>query len=278
MIQRSLAAILAAHRIDPERRELYVEGRRDRLLLHWLAEPDIDNNTSIFEIASVYLPNEAIGGERGRLLALARASEAWEAQMAFIADADFDRILGRQIPQNVWLTDKRDMEGYLLREECFRKAMVVGHGIETLSPQGLLREVQKNGRTLGLLRLVSEVDQLRLPFHELRLERYIDVKNQTLSIKIDRLLQTLLQNAGLTIKRRDGILRRFEQLKEEYSSVPDSELIHGKDALRLYEVALEKHGGDPKASSALWATFERAWVEGYPTLGRVCGFLKGVAA
>jgi hypothetical protein len=278
MIQRDLKAILAAHRIDPERRELYVEGKRDRLLLHWLAEPDIDYNTSIIEIANVYLPNETVGGERGRLLALARASQTWEAQMAFLADADFDRILRRRVPRNVWLTDRRDMEGYLLREECFRKAMVIGHGIETWSPQELLLEVQKTGRTLGLLRLVSEVDHLDLPFRKLKLERYVGIKNKTLSIKVDQLLQTLLQNARLTIKRRDGIMQRFEQLKEEYSSMPDSELIHGKDALRLYEIAVEKYGGDSKAANALWVTFERAWVGEYPALGKVCEFLKGGSA
>jgi hypothetical protein len=44
----------------------------------------------------------------------------------FFADADYDRILGMSTPENVTLTDWRDLEAYGLSRECLSKLVVLG--------------------------------------------------------------------------------------------------------------------------------------------------------
>src|SRR5206468_3136096 len=71
MLRRDPEAIVTAHLMDRARRELYVEGRRDRIFLDWLISTDRHPDVSVVEISSVNLP-EISGGERGRLLHFAR--------------------------------------------------------------------------------------------------------------------------------------------------------------------------------------------------------------
>ncbi len=62
MIRRTPDAIVIAHRMDPARRELYVEGHRDRLFFCWLMGLAQDVNTKVIEISAVDLPNVEAGG------------------------------------------------------------------------------------------------------------------------------------------------------------------------------------------------------------------------
>ena len=70
-MQRDIKAILVAHKIDPKRRELYVEGRRDRSFFLWFLGDERDPDTSIFAIDSVRCDVPVEGGCRGRLLTFA---------------------------------------------------------------------------------------------------------------------------------------------------------------------------------------------------------------
>ena len=86
-IRRHPDAIIMAHKMDPTRRELYVEGARDRLFLAWVFSDLIDRNTSIQQIAFVEMVDSIEGGERGRLIAFAR------------------RIEGESDTRRTWLSD-----------------------------------------------------------------------------------------------------------------------------------------------------------------------------
>src|SRR5262245_4364060 len=123
MIRRTPEAILTAYRMDPARRELYVEGRRDRLFFDWLMGTLSVTKACVREIAAVELACVSNGGERARLLAFAgQIGQAPIALMCF-ADADSDRLLSRPVPQRVWLTDGRDLEGYVLHPTCIEKVL-----------------------------------------------------------------------------------------------------------------------------------------------------------
>jgi hypothetical protein len=62
MIRRTPEAIIVAHTMDRSRRELYVEGRTDRIFLTWLLDERADQGTRILEIDFVDLPGEVLGG------------------------------------------------------------------------------------------------------------------------------------------------------------------------------------------------------------------------
>src|ERR1039458_9003533 len=107
-MQRDIKAIIVAHRIDPKRRELYVEGRRDRSFFLWFLGNERDPNAIIFDIDSVRCDDPVEGGCRGRLLTFATNIRSYNLKVRCFADADFDRILNRPVPANTWLTDRRD--------------------------------------------------------------------------------------------------------------------------------------------------------------------------
>jgi hypothetical protein len=166
MMQRDIKAILVAHKIDPKRRELYVEGRRDRSFFLWFLGDERDPDTNIFAIDSVRCDVPVEGGCRGRLLTFAASIRSHNLQVRCFADADFDRILNHPVPPNVWLTDRRDLEGYFLQPDCIDKVLHLALATEKFTPQAILGELSRLGRPLGLLRLFSEQEKLKLPFND----------------------------------------------------------------------------------------------------------------
>ncbi len=273
-MHRDPEAIVAAHAMDRSRRELYVEGQRDRLFLTWLLARRGDPNASVLEMAFVNLPGPALGGERGRLIRFAEWLGDREVKIRFFADADWDRILGRPVPQRVWLTDHRDMEGYVLRLECFDKVLRLGVATDRVTAEWLLRIVRDEGRRLGLVRLMSEVDSLRLPFQATRLRRYIGVDKGRVQVDLGAYLRALVQNAGISLSRLDEFRGRLEDLERAFAATPDEELIHGKDAVCIVEAVLSSCGVQPdEGTRLLWTSFETQFVVEGSTLEAVSAFL-----
>lgn len=276
-MRRDPKAIITAHLMDPGRKDLYVEGHSDRLFLNWIVAHERKEDARVLEITTVELPNCSLGGERGRLIVFAdivRNTNA-DVKIAFFADADHDRILGRLLPENVWLTDGRDMEGYLLREDCFRKVIQVGLHSEAVNPVALLSEVLKHGRTLGLLRLTSEIYDLHLPFQKTKLGRYMNVQGFSLSLDIKGYMRAVLQQGNRSLSELDSINAHVAETSSRYANISDAELVHGKDLMDIFEKILSKAGVRPdEGERLLWTSFERNCFLDYRSLSTVCEYLK----
>lgn len=266
--------ILAAHRMDPERRELYVEGHSDRIFLDWLIGDQKNKDARIIEIGLVELPDVITGGEKGRLLAFAREVEGAAAQIKVLADADTDRILERSIPANVLLTDKRDLEGYVLRPECVEKVIRLGYLNDRLDTHQVLREVTSIGRELGILRLMSELDERNLPFQKTELKRHLIINGDSVRLNLERFATALLHNAGISRKELPEIVRRHQEVAETYSHLGDGQIVHGKDSIVVLERLLRVHGLQSEDTGRLLrCSYERQWIQGHPVLERVYEFM-----
>ena len=260
--------------MDKTRREVYVEGRRDRLFLTWLLASRMNANASVREIAAVELAEQE-RGERGRVLHFADLLGDAEIQLRMFADADWDRVLAKSVPPRVWLTDTRDIEGYLLRAECLQKVLTLGLGTEAITPAHLLDAVKKHGRQLGTLRLMSEIDSLKLPFQQTNLDRRLVAQGTNIVLNLENFLRALLQNASISLTRFQDVRNRFNEVQAQYAGVPDSEIIHGKDALVIITAALSKFGLDEKETTRLlWTSFEARFVQSGSTLESVMHFLE----
>jgi hypothetical protein len=271
-VRRDPKTIVAAHRLDPDRKEVFVEGGTDRLFLSWVTSGTRNKNARIVEAAFVDL-NVAFGGERGRLMKLAEYAAPTAARILVFADADTDRLRNAVTPANVVLTDGRDLEGYVLREECMEKVARLGLGTERIDIRRFLADVSAASRLCGALRYVSEIDGLNLPFQRVTIERYASAKHGVLEVDLPAFVQTLLQNAGISVREVDRIIRRAGEVLSQFGAISD--LVHGKDALRLADVAL-KHEGvrSDEARRMLWCTFERGWVRAHPGLAKIVEFLE----
>jgi hypothetical protein len=130
VFRRDPKTIFAEHKLDPDRRDLFVEGAEDRRFLRVLVGDKLDSKAAIREIGTVDVSGL---GEKERLLAFALLAVSQSATIRFLADADFDRLLQRVPPPNVWLTDLRDLEQYLLDDRCLEKVWGVALGQDGVS-------------------------------------------------------------------------------------------------------------------------------------------------
>ena len=227
-------AVLNAHIMDPLRREGIIRRRStDRLFLLWILGPDRAPNARVAEIDEVDLPGVTVGGSRGRLLAFAARIIGEPARIRFLADADMARLNGDQIPGNVWLTDLRDLEGYLFRVECVDKALVLGAGVDGVDVLEVLGTVTRLARRLAALRSLSLRTGLELPIQALDLPRYTSTNNAIVEVDFQRVLQVLMQNAGLSLANLDNLMAQWDVEAKALAGVSDDQLIHGKDVMCL---------------------------------------------
>lgn len=227
------------------------------------------------EIDTVNIPEESEGGNRARLLSFAERMMKKDLHIAFFVDADFDGILCWPLLPNVWTTDNHDLEGYLLREDCFDKALRLGVCVEEISASFLLANVLKYGRVLGLLRILSEVDSLGLPFKKAKLYKSISYDGNSIELNLEKYIKTLLQKASISLSQYDKIITRLKRLKRQFSSISDLKIIHGKDALEIFDEVLRRYDisrGD--GSAILWTSFQSDLVAEYPNLRIALQFIS----
>jgi hypothetical protein len=271
-VRRDPKAIVAAHRFDPARKELYVEGSSDRLFLTWLTAGTRHVNARIIEISSVNIPSTA-GGERGRLISFAEYVASTAARILVFADADTDRLRNVSSPVNVLLTDARDMEAYVLRYECVEKIARLGLASEHVDVQRFVLDVTATSRVCGAIRFASDADGLNLPFQKVTVDRYARVRNGEFEVDLRGFVQTLLQAAGISIREVERVIARGHEIATLFGNTPD--LVHGKDAMRLADVYLKRHDVRPdEARRMLWCAFERSWAHDYSALAKVVDFLE----
>ncbi len=199
-----------------------------------------------------------------------------EIKVRFFADADFDGLLGIEFPEKVWITDSRDMEWYVLHEPCLDKVLKLGVATEILTANDLLETVRAHGRRLGFLRLLSEIESLKLPFQKTDLHKKLHFVGSRLNLNFNGYVQALLEKAGISLKRKDFLIEKVASLENKYVQLPDSEIIHGKDAFCITGKVLSRYGlekGD--VSNILWTSFEKAFVVPGSTLQTVLQYLEG---
>lgn len=275
MLRRTPESILTALKMDSERCELYVEGIRDRIFLTWVAEPPERKNTLVLPIDSVELSDSFTGGNRGRLMAFAQFVPPDQERIIFFADADFDRLVKREPPPLLWLTDNRDLEGYVFTVHCIDRVLRLGLGIENPSSDKVFTKIKNFGRRLGLLRLLSEKQRMNLPFQKADLRRCLRKSGDELELYFDRYLKSLLQNANLKLSELENIKRLLDELTSEFESTADSEIIHGKDVMCIFQKYLEVvYDNKINGESLLWCSFEREMIDQFSTLKKVAEYIR----
>ncbi len=250
---------------------MYVEGPGDRRFLAWLAGPLRDPDALILEIGSVDLPRES--GAKSRILALAAVTRS-NTRIRFFVDADHDRVLGRTPPSGVIETDYRDREGYVLNEECIDKALLHGIGVDVPDAHSVLGQVGPAARQLAMLRLVSEQNDLKLPFQALEISAGVRIRSGHMVFDLGRLLRSLVdQSIGQA--RLPEVHKLLEKAAVDTKDVEDMQLIHGKDAFALIaEIFLKLKVPRIATPAVLWLTFERGMVDRYPNLSSAVAFLS----
>ena len=108
--QFEIEELVAEYRLQPNCRDLFVEGTHDRNFFNWFfTSVGIGNKPRVLEINAVNVPPKLVAryglepSERSRVIALAKQfEERLDQRMtsaSCIIDSDFDYLLGEVIPQ-----------------------------------------------------------------------------------------------------------------------------------------------------------------------------------
>lgn len=230
---------------DPERRIMFVEGIRD-LALWWNLLPPMERQNTVVYPAAYLKIDDAEGGYRGRLVRFAEYLRGTDVadRVAFFIDADWDRVLGRECLPSVFMTDGRDIESYAITQQVFRYLMIVGFGKSEQDADGILGCIGDGVRDIAAFRIFSDREGVRLPFSKTlpgRMSRYIDKVSGRTVLKSEKFCSALLQNAGISLSRRDEILGKISGEIRNIGELPDMQVLHGKDLVEILSIKLESH-------------------------------------
>ncbi|MBL0109726.1 MAG: DUF4435 domain-containing protein [Saprospiraceae bacterium] len=196
-IRRDPLAHLKSLEMDPDRKMLIVEGREDRLFIEYLSDNQLDNNLMILEIDSIDITENIEGGNRGRLLYFAKLSPEDTDRLKFFIDKDYSQYIGEEIPKKITETDFKDIESYLIDEDCINKFLKIGIKTEKINTLDFLSEIKK-AQYFGFVRIASLKSGYNLSVNKTneKLAKYLSiVANGKVEIKSKEYLTSLIQNS-----------------------------------------------------------------------------------
>ena len=273
---REPSAHIKSLELDPKRKVLFVEGKADRLFLEFLSDGEIGTDSNIIEIESVDFHERIEGGNRGKIIYFASLVSEEEERIKFLADRDYGKYTGEEIPANVILTDFKDLESYLIEEKFLDKFLKIGLKTEKIRAKQLLNEINK-AKYFGFIRITSLEKNMNLSINTTneRLSKYLSVdKTFTLSINEDKYLEILLQNPAFAINKKD-LVSNINEISKKYSKEEKRDIIHGKDALSVIQYICIKIGFKAEnIESVFWMGFDSSKINNYPNLKKAVDYLK----
>lgn len=219
-------------KLDPSLKYMFVEGLRD--LSFWRAVVPICNriNTQVIRVGSVTDLKVDCGGEKGKLLKLCELLEEYGVsdRARFFVDSDNDRLLNTHHSNSVLLTDYRDLESYCFSQACITSLLDRGMAkVDTSDVPQIISSLSNICRKIGLLRFISERDQLSLPFSKTFEKNGRKKFNKANACNEDKLVTTLLQNSGLGLSQKDSVLDRLSQVEASHATIDCKYIVQGKD-------------------------------------------------
>jgi hypothetical protein len=146
---------------------------------------------------------------------------------------------------------------------------------ETVAPRVLPFTVSVT-RPIGALRVLSERNQLNLPFQRVfedrGLRRFLSGDRFEASLNTDRLITTLMQTAGISLSKKGEILDALERELAELKAKADSQIIHGKDFINLLAWLFDRSAKEIEA--ILFMSLEPIEMDEYPNFQQVRGWLE----
>lgn len=277
-MEREPGGVVASHVMDPKRRELYVEGESDQAFFLWILKDQDAIDARVVPIKFVDVPGVTEGGERGRLLKfLAEIEGSEKSHIRGFVDADQDRHLGiLEELVNGWFTDHRDLEGYVLTIDNLDTGLRLGCSLQNPAAENVFNQMTKAAVTIAAIRLASARLQLKLPISSGKwISQLSSDKYGNLKMNLSSIIQSLMQEADVSLKRLDEVTRAVTEADEELQQVDVRHVIHGKDCMRILTKQLAEFGIKvDSASRIMWSTFRRDVIMQYPSLAAAVGFLR----
>ncbi len=137
--RRTIDELVIRYKLEPELRDVYVEGDFDRSLIEWFIDGINSAGVKVYKIETVEVPSEIVDavtrreGNKGRVIALAKEIESRtgiDLNILCIVDSDLDEHLTEIVEgRYICRTDYSCMESYLYDQEIVERLFILYFGI-----------------------------------------------------------------------------------------------------------------------------------------------------
>lgn len=191
-------------------------------------------------------------GKENALGVADKIAEATLDGVLVVVDADFDRLLGRAVPEHVVMTDYHDMEAMIIMSGAWRRFL-----IEVASDQKLRklfgrdrfaasrRELLRVASFLGVMRYLNDRDGLSLCFDSLKYRKIVDP--HSLGHNPEAISDVLVSRSKGTSASRDGLRLSAKEVDVEEAM---GEYCCAEDLVGIVAVALRARWGTRSAANA----------------------------
>jgi hypothetical protein len=257
--RRTIDELVARYALEPDLRDIFVEGPFDSDLLRWFLRRSGAKSGAVYEIETVVVPSENLvdlglsGGMRDRVVALSELLGGPKGdacpQAICLVDADLDRQLNAVLDRkNLLYTDGSCMESYLLLPQVIDKfCQLVVSGAPHAAPE-LIHLISPILREAFLLRLARR--RLSLGFAWQSVDRFCSRDRTSILFAPRDMTRRMLMASG-DLLRLDDTLTEIDQLRSTLSNVPTEMMMNGHDFSDLLAWYLRRF------ANASWARSER---------------------
>ena len=246
--RRTVDELATRYELEPELRDLFVEGPRDTSIYRWFLQTSGYTKVSIFEIETVEVPPATLsnyglrGGNRDRLIVLALALDnSLDGTLPFvrcIADSDFNFVFESQrSAKHLLYTDYTSVDMYSYDEMLIEKVLCLGFNCSNECPSTFLSSITPILLELFIVRAANE----RLNWC-MRLPKFIkccSIRGSWIEFDRDEFVTRCL-NSNSRLRDR----AEFEEVCRRLQTVhlDDPRMgIHGDDYIELFGWFLRNH-------------------------------------
>jgi glycerol-3-phosphate responsive antiterminator len=163
--RRTLEELVTRYQLEPELRDIYVEGKTDKILLEWFLKQKGVENFAVYEIDTVEISTQKLfeyglnDSNRSRAIALALEiqNQAELPHFTCIADKDFDWLFGKNYTCNSLLfSDYTSLEMYLFNEFILDKFFRLSLRLTKLEAKTVLNKLSQILEEVFLIRATNE--------------------------------------------------------------------------------------------------------------------------
>ena len=238
--RRTIEELIARYELEPELRDLFVEGPSDRIIYSWYLRKCGYKQVGVFEIDSVDIPRELLDtydlhtGNRSRVIVLAleldRNFTSMLEHVRCIADSDFDFILDiHHYSGHLIYTDYTSVDMYTYKEELLNKLLCLAFDHSDNQARSVFVSMTSVLRQLFIIRAVNKKLDWGMTFP--RFTRCCRVRNSKIIFNRGEFV-----NRSLSSNQRQKKADLFGKLYDTLETVMLSDIrksIHGDDYFEL---------------------------------------------
>ncbi len=286
-IRRTLDELSALYRLEPNLKDLFVEGYSDKVFIEWYLRDITPHSVSVYPIDLVDVPDEVLTkhglstGNRSRLLALScELTENFQCRLKIlcVVDRDFEDYRPT-IAYNSYVifTDCNSLELYAFTPKTMEKFAAVALGGFRMPVPDLMAVLTGVLEQVYSVRLANEL--LVWGMEWIPFTRYVDIKGTRVSFRKEDFLRAYLQKNNKWSKRVE-FLDKVNEVLGLLSEDPGRK-IRGHDLVELLMHVIRQSrcnrgfSDEPTLAGSLMATLERIDLEGSPLFQRMRALVAG---